>query len=169
MNILEIFSAVLAIAENKKYSDIHINSGCYPIIRDNSGDIVEISFFNTPSWEMKLEKLTNQQVLEIIIFILWKENYEIYKNDLEIDGSHEHTSGERYRINCYKDSNWDSIALRSIPHEIPSLESLGLWERIKQMCQKSKWLILVTGPTGTWKSTNLAWMINYINTNFKNI
>ena len=75
-------------------------------------------------------------------------------------------NGNRYRINCYIDSSWYNIALRLIPHEIPTLESLWLWEQIEQMCNKSKWLILVTWPTWSWKSTNLAWMIDYINSNF---
>jgi len=167
MQILEIFSAVLSIAEAKKYSDVHINTWNFPIIMDSSWDIIEVKSFNTNSWEVSLEQLTNEEILEIILHILGEENFEIYKKNLEIDGSYQHEWGVRYRVNCYKDSNGDSIALRSIPHEIPTLEWLWLGEQIRKMCEKSKWLVLVTGPTWTWKSTNLAWMIDYINTNFK--
>lgn len=167
MNILEIFSAILSIAEAKKYSDVHINTWSLPIIRDTSWDIIEVWVIHTNSWDIEVQTLTNEDVATIIEHILWEENFEIYKNNLEIDWSYQHSGWVRYRINCYKDSNWDSIALRSIPHEIPTLESLWLWDQVRKMCEKSKWLVLVTGPTGTWKSTNLAGMIDYINTNFK--
>lgn len=65
------------------------------------------------------------------------------------------------------DTNWYSIAMRIIPTLIPTLEDLGLGDTIKDMCNKNKGLILVTWPTWSWKSTNLAAMIDYINSNFK--
>ena len=167
MTILEIYSAILDIAQEKKYSDVHINTGSFPILRDSSGDIVTVKTLTIQDAEIQLKILSNQEVLEIIKHVLWDENYAIYKDNYEMDGSYQHDSSSRYRINCYKDSNGNSIALRAIPEEIPTLESLGLGEQIKDMCKKSKWLVLITGPTGTGKSTNLAGMIDYINTNFK--
>lgn len=167
MTILDIYWAVLDIAHEKKYSDVHMNTGSYPILRDASGDIISITKLNIDNKEIELNVLTNNDVLEIIQHVLWDENFMTYKKDYEIDGSYQHNSACRYRINCYKDSNGSSIALRAIPEDIPNLESLGLGEQVKAMCRKSKWLILVTGPTGTGKSTNLAGMIDYINTNFK--
>jgi len=167
MEILEIFSAVLDIAQQKRYSDIHINTWSYPIIRDSSGDIIEVSELSI-NWEaVEVQLLSNEDVISIIKNILGEENFEEYQKNLEIDGSYSHKNIARYRINCYKDSNGNSIAFRSIPEDIPSMESLGLGEQMKTMCQKSKWLILITGPTGTGKSTNLAGMIDYINTNFR--
>lgn len=167
MRILDIYSAVLDIAHQKKYSDIHINTGNYPIIRDSSWDIISVTSLNI-NWEnITLSKLSNEDVLEIIDHVLWDDNFKKYKENFEIDGSYEYKNVSRYRINCYKDSNGNSIALRSIPEDIPTLESLWLGEQIKAMCKKSKGLVLVTWPTGTGKSTNLAWMIDYINTNFK--
>ncbi len=65
------------------------------------------------------------------------------------------------------DTAWYSIALRRIPDKIPTLKELGLWNQIEEICNKSKWLILVTGPTWSGKSTNLAAMIDYINDNHK--
>jgi twitching motility protein PilT len=167
MTILEIYAAVLDIALQKKYSDIHMNTGSYPILRDLSGDIISVSKLSINDEEISLEKLTNDDVLVVIKHILWEDNYKIYRETFEMDGSYQHNPESRYRINCYKDSNGDSLALRAIPEEIPNLESLGLGEHVKEMCRKSKWLILITGPTWTGKSTNLAWMIDYINTNFK--
>ena len=86
---------------------------------------------------------------------------------MELDTSIQIENGDRYRVNCYKDTKWYSIALRIIPSHIPTLEDLWLWEQIKQMCSKNKGLILVTWATWSWKSTNLAAMIDYINKNFK--
>ena len=167
MEILEIFSAVLDIAHQKKYSDVHLNTGSYPIIRDASWDIIEVSELQKNGTAIPLEKLSEKDIEIIIETILGKENFESFKNDFETDSSYNHKDISRYRINCYKDSNGSSIAFRSIPEEIPTLESLGLWEQIKTMCQRSKWLILITGPTGTGKSTNLAGMIDYINSNHR--
>lgn len=167
MEILEVFSSVIDIALSKKYSDIHMNSWSYPVIRDASGDIIEVSQI-VKNWEnIELSILTDEDVLLIIKSVLWEENFIKYNGSYEMDGSYQHKGKARYRINCYKWSNGNSIALRSIPEEIPAIESLGLWDQVKEMCQKSKWLILITGPTGTWKSTNLAWMIDFINTNFR--
>jgi twitching motility protein PilT len=167
MTILEIYWAVLDIALTKKYSDVHMNTGSFPILRDSSGDIISISTVTIDNEEVNLSILSDNDVLQIIQHVLWDDNYKKYKENFEIDGSYQHNTASRYRINCYKDSNGSSIALRAIPEDIPTLESLGLGEQIKSMCKKSKWLILITGPTWTGKSTNLAGMIDYINTNFK--
>ncbi|MCD5375154.1 PilT/PilU family type 4a pilus ATPase [Candidatus Gracilibacteria bacterium] len=167
MTILDIYSAILNIAEEKKYSDVHMNTGNFPILRDSSGDIISVEKLNLNGEELQLQILTDEDVLEVIKHVLGEENFKIYTEKFELDGSYQHSSSARYRINCYKDSNGSSIALRSIPEDIPSLESLGLGEQVKMMCRKSKGLILITGPTGTGKSTNLAGMIDYINTNYK--
>lgn len=167
MEILEVFSAVLDIATQKKYSDVHLNTGSYPIIRDASWDIIEVSQMQTSQWSIEINILSNEDIKTVIKHILGEDGYTIYQKEFEIDGSYHHKNSSRYRINCYKDSSWDSIAFRAIPQDIPTLESLGLWEQVKAMCQKSKWLVLITGPTWTGKSTNLAWMLDYINTNYR--
>ncbi len=167
MELLDIFWAILDIATQKKYSDIHLNTGSYPIIRDPSGDIIEISEIAIWWSITPLPVLNDDAVLCIIRHILGEENFKTFWENYELDGSYNHKNISRYRINCYKDSNGSSIALRAIPQEIPTLKSLGLWEQIKNMCRKSKGLILITGPTWTGKSTNLAGMIDYINTNFR--
>lgn len=166
MTILEIYSAILDIAEEKKYSDVHINTGSHPMLRDLSGDIISIKKITVNNQKIDTPILSNDNVLEIILHVLWKDNFKIYRENYEMDGSYQHNTSSRYRINCYKDSNGSSIALRSISEDIPTLESLGLWEQIKSMCKKSKWLVLITWSTGAGKSTNLAAMIDYINTNF---
>lgn len=174
MNIQELFIHILNLAENKNYPDIHFNTGYYPIIRNTSWDIIEVSEIHTPSQDqgkedelIRLNKLSHTNLEDIIEHILWKENANIFEASFEIDGSYQHKETLRYRVNCYKDSKGNSIAMRTIPHEIPSIESLGLWDQVKELCKRSKWLVLVTGPTGSGKSTNLAAMIDFINTNYK--
>lgn len=167
MDTQTLFRIILDYASSKQYSDIHFSTGSYPIIRDASGEIESVESLKINEELKTFPELSKEQVIEIIREILWNEKMKIFIDTLEIDGSYHHGNETRYRINCYQDSSWFAVAMRLIPQEIPTLESLWLWEQVMHMCKKSKWLILVTGPTGVWKSTNLAWMINYINTNQK--
>ncbi len=106
-------------------------------------------------------------MLGILQEILTQNGYEIFIDELEYDTSYRHSDGVRYRVNCFKDVNGFGAALRQIPEDIPSFQHLGLGKTIENMCQKSQGLIIMTGPTGTGKSTNLAAMIDYINTHQK--
>ncbi len=166
MESIKIFEAILDLTTKEKFPDIHLNSGNLPIIRNHSWDLKRINWeilFNDSSIDILL---TTENIKDIILHIAWDEWFEKFKNTLELDTSYKYKNFDRYRINCYVDSMWYNIALRIIPSEIPSVVDLSLWDSIINMCTKNKWLILVTGPTGSWKSTNLAAMIDYINTNF---
>ncbi len=163
MNAKELIYSILKFSDENKLPDIHLNTGHFPIYRNNSWDI---SYLTEINWE-KLEKLTKENIIQIILEISSEIALEKFEKNFELDTSYEFESGTRYRVNCYIDSKGYSIALRIIPKDIPTLDSLGLWEQVKNMCNKSKWLILVTWPTWSWKSTNLAAMINYINENYK--
>ena len=162
----EVFYALLELVSEKKYSDIHLNTENLPIIRNNSGEIEQVKSLIINGVETKTSILSKQDVKECIEIIIWKEATEIFKQTHEIDSSYKYWDKERYRVNCYVESNGYSIAMRTIPKKIPTLEELWLWEQIKSLCNKSKWLILMTWPTGTWKSTNIAAMIDYINKNY---
>lgn len=165
MNVQDIFYAILDIASQKKYSDIHLNSKSLPTIRNNSGYIESISQIETWESPTMLEAFSSEDIHEIMNIIAGEKWIEKFSEKHELDSSYKYKDKERYRVNFYMDSNGYSIAMRSIPQKIPTLEELWLGEQIKQMCRKSKWLILMTGPTGTWKSTNMAAMLHYISTN----
>lgn len=167
MIIKDLLYAILDITTREKYSDIHLNTWFQPIIRNHNGDITHLTKLIIWWEEIEAPKFTKDMIKNIIIELTWYNGMDKFMENFELDTSFEYLEKYRYRVNCYIDSNWYSIAMRIIPSEIPSLEELNLWETIKEMCQKSKWLILMTGPTGSWKSTNLAAMINYINKNFK--
>lgn len=158
MNPKEILDKIFKIWTEQNYSDLHLNSWKKPIIRDKNWNIAELI------WDYPI--LNNQIIGEIIKLMTSSELFKKFSEDFELDSSYMIENWNRYRINCYIDTFWYNIAMRLIPSEIPTIESLWLWEQIKEMCRKSKWLILVTWPTWSWKSTNLAAMIDYINTNF---
>jgi len=154
---------ILSFSSENKTPDIHLNSGHFPIYRNHSGEIETMESLDINWEEKKIPKLTSAIVKVMIVELVWEEGFLKFEKNLELDTSFPFKTWDRYRVNCYKDANWYSVAMRIIPSDIPSLESLWLWENIKKICNVSKWLILVTWPTGSWKSTNLAAMINYIN------
>ena len=167
MTSKELFYNILKFSSDNKYPDIHLNSGHFPIYRNHNGDIENIEKLDIHWEEVTLKKLTSDRVKEFIVEIVWEEWFFKFEKNLELDTSYPFGNWDRYRVNCYKDSNWFSIALRIIPKEIPTIEELWLWDKVKEMCASWKGLILITGPTWSWKSTNLAAMIDYINKNFK--
>ena len=167
MEIRSIFNAILDKAESEKYSDIHFSTWARPMIRDISGHIVELDTVKIDGVENKTIEFQKTDVEEVIKLITSEEWVEKFKREFELDTGYRYSESSRYRVNCYFDSNGYSIALRSIPQNIPSIDDLGLGEWVKRMCEKSKGFILMTGPTWSGKSTNLAAMIEYINTNLK--
>lgn len=163
MTTKDLLFAILDITTREKYPDIHLNTWFKPIIRNLNWELIKIEKL-TISWEeIDAPELTKELIKNIIIELAWYNWMDKFMETFELDTSFQYLDKNRYRVNCYMDSNWFSIAMRLIPSEIPTMEELNLWDTIKEMCNKSKWLILVTGPTWSWKSTNLAAMIDYLN------
>ncbi len=128
MEILQIFSGILSLCEQKRYSDIHLSTGYFPMIRNTSGDIEEIQELPVGELLEKITPLSEEDMNTILLCILSKENYLTFLMHHEIDTSYSNnssTSHTRYRVNCYQDTRGNSIAFRIIPEEIPTLESLG--------------------------------------------
>jgi twitching motility protein PilT len=146
-------------AHEKRYSDIHLGVGEVPRFRDRGQIIVsnhpetdEATFFG---WLR--EVLTDEQI-------------EQFKQTLEYDGATQYEGVARVRINIFVSLHGPSIVMRLIPLKILSIDDLGLPPVFRDLCHYHKGLILVTGPTGSGKSTTLAAMIDYINTEMpKNI
>lgn len=167
MNSKELLDIVLKYASEKDYPDVHINTDTYIKIRDKSWDIEDLSVINFEKQEINIPVIDENTVKEIIKIILKQEWFEKFEREMDIDSSYMIEWWDRYRVNCYIDTGWYSIALRRIPSKIPTLKELWLWEQVEMICNKSKWLVLVTWPTWSGKSTNLAAMIDYINKNHK--
>lgn len=142
---------IIRKAFDEGYSDIHVGVGEVPRYR-NRGEISSTEFpVTTPemfdSWLTEI--LTPEQILE-------------FKETLDFDGAAQYDFS-RVRINIFDSLNGPSIVMRLIPVEILTMQQLNLPPVIKDMCHYHKGLILVTGPTGSGKSTTMAAMIDYIN------
>lgn len=137
-------------------SDLHISVNSPPIYRIN-GQL-------TPFGEHKLTPLDTQDIVKAM---LSPENFERFMELGELDFSYSTIDGTRYRVNAFRQRNSFSLAARVIPTDIPTIEQLKLPTVLNQLALRPQGLILVTGPTGSGKSTTLAAMIDYVNRNTK--
>ncbi len=149
-------SEILAFAKEQGASDLHISSGEPPIIRVH-GDIQKVD----------MPSLSQEEVHTMLYDILNDQQLKVFESDKEIDFAIDLKGIARYRINAFYQSKGEAIVFRTIPTKIMSLEELGLPRILADLTKKTKGLILVTGPTGSGKSTTLAAMINHINQNKK--
>ncbi len=135
--------------------DLHLKVGRVPLVRLPNGEIYEMQ---------DAEVMSVKTIEEIIEQILTPEKLARYKEKNEIDTSYAIMGTGRFRVNVFIDADGPAVAFRSIPSEIPTLQSLSLPDTLKMFTKKSKGLVIVTGPTGSGKSTTLAAMVNEINT-----
>ncbi|MBP1042800.1 type IV pilus twitching motility protein PilT [Vagococcus sp. BWB3-3] len=143
----------LQLAVKKKVSDIHVVEGLPPMFRlhGNLQAIEGTSTLYTAEIEAMGKSLcTDKQ---------WAE----FKEMGEVDLAYELKDVSRFRVNVFRQMDTVAIALRQIPIDIPNLASLGMPEVLRGMVQKNQGLFLVTGPTGSGKSTTLAAMLDYLN------
>jgi twitching motility protein PilT len=145
---------LLIFAQKNKASDLHISAGSPPILRIN-GDMVYY----------KGDSLSQDNVKNMLYSIMTEQQRAEYERELEIDFAISFGKDLRFRVNAFNTLNGAASVLRSIPNNVLSLEELGAPEILKKLCGLHKGLILVTGPTGSGKSTTLAAMINHINLN----
>ena len=107
--------------------------------------------------------LTEKDTEECVKQILSKEQYDKYIEDGEIDLSYAQPGVSWFRVNAFKQRGVDALVLRTIPMDIPTLDSLNMPSVLKELTNKINGLILVTGPTGSGKTTTLAAMVDEIN------
>ena len=152
---MDIFD-ILINASDLGASDVHINSKCEPIARVN-GKFIKIS--NELLSKSDTEKMAN----ELIGIQKFNEIKELGEYDFSISIKNLY----RFRVNIYKQQDSYAIAARIINSKIPDLETLGLPNVVKEFAKKENGLVLVTGPTGSGKSTTLASILDCINKNFQ--
>ncbi len=150
MDITEL----LAFSVKNKASDLHLSAGLPPMIRVD-GDIRRI---NIPS-------LDHKGVHALIYDIMNDKQRRDYEEFLETDFSFELPGVARFRVNAFNQERGAAAVFRTIPSVVLSLEDLKAPKFFEELCKKPRGLILVTGPTGSGKSTTLAAMINHINYN----
>ncbi|QCX32720.1 type IV pilus twitching motility protein PilT [Caloramator sp. E03] len=146
------FQELLAKTVELNASDLHITVGIPPTMRIN-GNLMPYGN----------ERLTPKEVEEYTKYVLTEEQYQKYISIGEIDLSYSVQGIGRFRVNIFRQRGSDAMALRTVALQMPTLEKLNMPPVIKNLCKKTRGLILVTGPTGSGKSTTLAAMINEIN------
>jgi twitching motility protein PilT len=146
---------LLHIVVDRGASDLHLCQNSPPIIRED-GKLKRLHF----------EKFTPPDVQRMMYDIISDENINKFETTLELDFSYQLPRRARFRVNMYREKNSVAAAFRLIPQKIPTVEQLNLPPILKVLCERPRGLILVTGPTGSGKSTSLAAMINHINENF---
>lgn len=135
-------------------SDLHLSVGLSPVIRI-SGQLVRTQ--HSP--------LTKDECNRLILGMLNNEQRRNLEQEWELDFSYGVSGIGRFRVNIYKDRGHFAAAMRTVVSTVPTLEKLGQPDVVRNICHRTKGLVLVTGPTGSGKSTTLASMIDYINTN----
>ncbi|MCC6484092.1 MAG: type IV pilus twitching motility protein PilT [Armatimonadetes bacterium] len=134
-------------------SDLHLCVGVPPIVRID-GQLKPLAF----------TKLSAAESQRIIYDILTDEQIRRFEEDLELDCSYSVKDLSRFRLNVFRDKGAVAAAFRTIPVKIPTLKDLQLPKVLETLTRKPRGLVLVTGPTGSGKSTTLAAMIGHINT-----
>lgn len=147
-------SDLLAFSVKNKASDLHLSAGLPPMIRVH-GDVRKIN----------LPTLDHGQVHDMVYDIMNDGQRKVYEETLECDFSFEIPNLARFRVNAFNHNRGAGAVFRTIPSKILSLEQLNCPPIFKEISQNPRGIVLVTGPTGSGKSTTLAAMIDYINEN----
>jgi len=134
-------------------SDLHICVGVPPILRID-GQLIPLNY----------EKFTPMHTQRMMYDILSDEQIQRFEDQWELDFSYSLQQVARFRVNVFKDKGTVAAAFRLIPMKIPTIRELGLPPVLEQIARYPRGLVLVTGPTGSGKSTSLAAMIHQINT-----
>src|SRR3970282_1704958 len=145
---------LLTIMIERGASDLHITTGTPPQIRLH-GKLTPLTQF---------ERLTPQDTQRLAYSVLNEGQKQKFEEDNELDLSFGIQGLARFRCNVYRQRGAVGAAIRIIPYKIRTFEELGLPSIVQQLADRPKGLILVTGPTGSGKSTTLAAMIDKINT-----
>ncbi len=150
MDITEL----LAFSAKQGASDLHLSAGLPPMIRVD-GDVRRIN----------LPPLDHKQVHGLIYDIMNDKQRKDYEEFLETDFSFEVPGVARFRVNAFNQNRGAGAVFRTIPSKVLTMEDLGMGEVFKKITDVPRGLVLVTGPTGSGKSTTLAAMLDYLNSN----
>jgi twitching motility protein PilT len=144
---------LLRVTKQHHASDLHLASGSPPYIR-LAGEMVRLNY-----------KSVSAEVCQRLVFeILTDRQKELFQENLELDFSYPVREVGRFRVNVFMQRNGMAAVFRLIPEEVKTIEELGLPDQLSDLVDVSEGLILVTGPTGSGKSTTLASIIHTINT-----
>jgi twitching motility protein PilT len=143
---------LLAFSVKNKASDLHLSAGLPPMIRVN-GDVRRIN----------VDPLDHKTVHDMVYDIMNDNQRKAYEEHLECDFSFEIQGLARFRVNAFNQNRGSGAVFRTIPSKILTLEQLAAPKVFAELSLKPRGLVLVTGPTGSGKSTTLAAMVNHLN------
>jgi len=146
--------SLLKLLKEKHGSDLHLAVGSPPVMRIN-GELEK----------MQVRELTQTDMETLLFEIMDEEKKNIFLKNKEYDFAYELKDVARFRVNAFYQRKGFAAVLRLIPTIIPKLEELNMPEIMKNFCFYDRGLVLVTGPTGSGKSTTLAALIDFINRN----
>lgn len=147
---------ILIMAVEAKASDVHLTVGLPPVFRVN-GKLKRTD----------MEKLSSRDTMSLTDELMDRKHLLVFQEKGEVDFSHAILGVSNFRINVFKQNGLVAASVRLIPNIIPTIEELNLPPILVSFAKLPRGLVLVTGPTGSGKSTTLAAMINYINQNKK--
>ena len=147
-------SDLLAFSVKNKASDLHLSAGLPPMIRVH-GDVRKI---NVPAMD-------HSQVHDLVYDIMNDGQRKVYEETLECDFSFEIPNLARFRVNAFNQNRGSGAVFRTIPSKVLTLEQLNCPPIFKEIAQNPRGIVLVTGPTGSGKSTTLAAMVDFVNEN----
>jgi twitching motility protein PilT len=145
-------SDLLRFAIERQASDLHLSAGEPPMLRIH-GDLVRLEH----------PPLTREETHKMIFEVMNDAQRRHFQEHLEVDFAYKLDRGARFRVNAFLQERGEGAVFRQIPEKIPRLEDLGLPPVLKTLAHAEKGLVLVTGPTGSGKSTTLAAMIDLLN------
>ncbi len=143
------------LMKSKNASDLHLTVGVPPILR------IDGKLFQTP-----YDALTSERIQNLIYAVMSEDQKERFESTNELDFAITLKTFGRMRVNLYRQRGNIGVAIRSIPFEFKTFRQLGLPAAVDSLVHMTKGLVLVTGPTGSGKSTTLASIINFINEHY---
>ncbi len=147
------FAEILTRMSEERASDVHLTAGYPPAMRLR-GKITPLEEYGP---------LSAQQTRDTVYSLLNDDQRKRFESKKQLDLAYAVPGVSRFRVNCFFQRGSISAAFRRIPHQVPALEDLGLPKVLEDMTRKPRGLVLVTGPTGSGKSTTLAAMLDIIN------
>ena len=147
---------VLAHVIENKASDLHINVGMPPIVRRNT-ELIDLDF----------PVVSNEDAKEMLLSMVGPDKFKTFEEYKDLDFSTNISDGHRFRVNAHYQRDTIAISFRVIPNQIPAIDDLHLPPIVKELADLPRGLVLVTGHTGSGKSTTLASMIELINSKYR--
>ena len=153
--MIDIKNILVEAIENGA-SDVHINVGMPPVLRKNT-ELINI----------ELPDVSNEDAKEMVLSMVGPDRYKKFKEKRDLDFSTTLDDGHRFRVNAHYQRDTIAISFRVIPNQIPTIDDLHLPSIVKELTDLPRGLVLITGHTGSGKSTSLAGMVEVINTKYR--